>query len=37
MKDGVNNIAFSNDGKKLVGIGMDKEHTIVIYDVDKAL
>lgn len=37
LKNGVSNVAFSNDGKKIVAIGMDPEHCIVIYDVDKAL
>ena len=30
-------MAFSNDGKKLVAVGMDPDHCLVVYDVDKAL
>lgn len=37
MKQGVGNIAFSNDGKKLVAVGMDTDHLIIVYDVDKAM
>ena len=36
LKNGISNVAFSNDGKKIVAAAMDEEHTIAIYDVDKA-
>lgn len=37
LRSGVNNLSFSNDGKKLAAVGMDADHTIVVYDVDKSL
>ena len=37
LKQGVGYITFSNDGKKIAATGMDEDHCIVVYDVDKAL
>jgi WD40 repeat protein len=37
LKQGVSYITFSNDGKKIAAVGMDDDHCIVVYDVDKAL
>lgn len=37
LKYGISNLAFSNDGKKLVAVGMDEDHCLVVYDVDKAM
>ena len=30
-------LAFSHDGKKLAAVGMDSDHTVVVYDVDKGI
>jgi len=37
LKCGVSHVAFSSEGKKLVAIGMDPDHCIVVYDVEKAM
>jgi hypothetical protein len=37
FKIGVSNIAISNDQKKIVGIGMDDDQCIGIYDIDRAI
>jgi WD40 repeat protein len=37
LKYGVSHLSFSNDGKKLVAIGMDADHCIVVFDVEKAI
>lgn len=35
LKNGIGNVCFSNDGKKIAAI--DEEHTIAIYDLEKAM
>ena len=37
LKNGIGNVCFSNDGKKIAASALDEEHTIVIYDVEKAV
>ncbi|CAK72848.1 unnamed protein product (macronuclear) [Paramecium tetraurelia] len=34
LRRGVQCLSFSNDGKKLAAVGMDDDHTLVVYDVD---
>lgn len=37
LKFGVAHLSFSNDGRKLVAIGMDPDNCIIVFDVEKAL
>ena len=37
LKNGIGNVCFSNDGKKIAAAAMDEEHTIAIYDLEKAM
>ncbi|CAD8171847.1 unnamed protein product [Paramecium pentaurelia] len=37
LRQGVQCLAFSNDGKKLAAVSMDDDHTLVVYDVDKGI
>lgn len=37
LKNGIGSVCFSNDGKKIAAAAMDEEHTIAIYDLEKAI
>jgi len=37
LKNGIRNVCFSNDGKKIAACALDEQHTIAIYDVEKAI
>jgi hypothetical protein len=37
LKGGVSHLAFSNDGKKLAAIDSDKNHTVVVYNLQNLL
>lgn len=37
LKNGISNVCFSNDGKKIAACSMDEEHTMALYDIDKAI
>jgi len=36
-KKGISRVCFSNDGRKIAACGLDSEHTIVIFDLEKSL
>lgn len=36
LKNGIGNVCFSNDGKKIAAAALDEEHTVAIYDLEKA-
>lgn len=33
LKNGIGNVCFSNDGKRIAACALDEDHTIAIYDV----
>jgi hypothetical protein len=36
IKKGVSQVCFSNNGKLVAGIGLDEDHCLAIYDLEKA-
>ena len=37
LQKGVNTVTFSNDGRKFAASGLDDDHCVVIYDIDKTI
>lgn len=37
LKNGIGNVTFSNDGKKIAACSLDDERSIAIYDIETAI
>jgi microtubule-associated protein-like 6 len=37
LREGIGNIAFSNDGKRVAACALDADHTLAVYDIDRAV
>ena len=37
LQKGIKNVCFSNDGRKFAAAGLDDDHCIVVYDLEKAM
>lgn len=37
LQKGINHVCFSNDGRKFAAAGLDEDHCVIVYDLEKAI